>query len=66
LRAAHQHYRDPAKDALGFLMTRENAHQKPSEKALYAIHPKFPSGKLPGMSNSPMSKGHGRRVLDFA
>lgn len=36
------------KDALGFLMTREIAHQKSFEKALYAIEPNFPPGKLPG------------------
>src|SRR4051795_8645230 len=42
---------DPSiKDALGFLMTREIAHQKSFEKALYAIEPNFPPGKLPGMS----------------
>jgi len=35
-------------DALGFLMTREIAHQKSFEKALYAIEPNFPTGKLPG------------------
>jgi manganese catalase len=35
-------------DALGFLMTREIAHQKAFEKALYAIEPNFPPGKLPG------------------
>jgi Mn-containing catalase len=41
---------DPGiKDALGFLMTREVAHQKSFEKALYAIHPNFPPGKLPGI-----------------
>lgn len=40
---------DPGvKDALGFLMTREIAHQKSFEKALYAIKDNFPSGKLPG------------------
>ena len=37
------------KDALGFLMTREIAHQKSFEKALYSIEPNFPPGKLPGM-----------------
>ncbi|MDB5652365.1 MAG: Mn-containing catalase, partial [Hyphomicrobiales bacterium] len=37
------------KDALTFLMTREIAHQKSFEKALYAIDPNFPPGKLPGM-----------------
>jgi Mn-containing catalase len=37
------------KDALGFLMTREIAHQKSFEKALYAIEPNFPPGKLPGI-----------------
>jgi Mn-containing catalase len=36
------------REALGFLMTREIAHQKSFEKALYAIDPNFPSGKLPG------------------
>jgi len=37
------------KEALGFLMTREVAHQKSFEKALYAIEPNFPPGKLPGV-----------------
>ncbi len=41
---------DPGvREALGFLMTREIAHQKSFEKALYAIEPNFPVGKLPGM-----------------
>lgn len=41
---------DPGvKDALGFLMTREIAHQKSFEKALYAIEDNFPPGKLAGM-----------------
>jgi Mn-containing catalase len=41
---------DPGiKEALGFLMTREIAHQKSFEKALYAIENNFPSGKLPGV-----------------
>lgn len=40
---------DPGiKDALGFLMTREIAHQKSFEKALYSIKENFPPGKLPG------------------
>lgn len=40
---------DPGvKDALTFLMTREVAHQKSFEKALYSIEPNFPPGKLPG------------------
>jgi Mn-containing catalase len=40
---------DPGvRDALGFLMTREVAHQQSFEKALYAIQPNFPPGKLPG------------------
>lgn len=40
---------DPGvRDALGFLMTREIAHQKSFEKALYALEPNFPPGKLPG------------------
>jgi Mn-containing catalase len=42
---------DPGiKDALGFLMTREIAHQKSFEKALYAIENNFPPGKLPGLA----------------
>lgn len=41
---------DPGiKEALGFLMTREVAHQKSFEKALYSIEDNFPPGKLPGM-----------------
>src|SRR3954447_2686398 len=41
---------DPGiKEALGFLMTREIAHQKSFEKALYSIEDNFPPGKLPGM-----------------
>jgi Mn-containing catalase len=40
---------DPGvKEALGFLMTREVAHQKSFEKALYAIQPNFPPGKMAG------------------
>jgi Mn-containing catalase len=40
---------DPGvKEALGFLMTREIAHQKSFEKALYAIESNFPPGKLQG------------------
>ena len=41
---------DPGvKEALGFLMTREIAHQQSFEKALYSMQPNFPPGKLPGM-----------------
>src|SRR5690606_33278810 len=41
---------DPGvRDALTFLMTREMAHLKSFEKALHAIEPNFPPGKLPGM-----------------
>jgi Mn-containing catalase len=41
---------DPGiKEALGFLMTREIAHQKSFEKALYSIEDNFPTGKLPGV-----------------
>lgn len=56
---------DPGiKDALGFLMTREIAHQKSFEKALYSIEPNFPPGKLPGMPEFTdvyfdMSQGEG-------
>ena len=40
---------DPGvKEALGFLMTREVAHLKSFEKALYAMEPNFPPGKMPG------------------
>ena len=55
---------DPGvKEALGFLMTREIAHQQSFEKALYAIQPNFPPGKLPGMPEFTnvyfnMSKGN--------
>src|SRR4051794_23529774 len=38
------------KEALGFLMTREIAHQKSFEKALYAIKDNFPPGKLQGVA----------------
>jgi Mn-containing catalase len=42
---------DPGiKEALGFLMTREIAHQKSFEKALYSIEDNFPPGKLPGLA----------------
>jgi len=41
---------DPGvKEALGFLMTREIAHQQSFEKALYSMQPNFPPGKLQGM-----------------
>jgi Mn-containing catalase len=41
---------DPGvKEALGFLMTREIAHQKAFEKALAAIEANFPVGKNPGI-----------------
>ncbi|HLG73383.1 MAG TPA: manganese catalase family protein [Chloroflexota bacterium] len=39
------------KDTLGFLMTREIAHQKMFEAALDAIKPNFPPGKLPEKDN---------------
>lgn len=39
---------DPGvKEALTFLMTREVAHQKSFEKALYSMNPNFPPGKMP-------------------
>jgi Mn-containing catalase len=42
---------DPGiKDSLGFLMTREIAHQKSFEKALYSIEQNFPPGKTPGIA----------------
>jgi Mn-containing catalase len=57
---------DPGvKEALGFLMTREIAHQKSFEKALYSIMPNFPPGKLAGMPDFTnkyfnLSKGNGK------
>lgn len=59
---------DPGvKDALGFLMTREIAHQKQFEKALYSIEENFPPGKLPGKPEFAskyfnMSQGEGDTV----
>src|SRR3954467_14993840 len=56
---------DPGvREALGFLMTREIAHQKSFEKALYSIEPNFPPGKLQGDPRFTsvyfnMSKGEG-------
>src|ERR1700754_4434981 len=56
---------DPGvKEALGFLMTREIAHQQSFEKALYSIQPNFPVGKLPGVAEFTnvyfnMSTGNG-------
>ena len=56
---------DPGvKEALGFLMTREIAHQQSFEKALYSMQPNFPPGKLPGMPEFAnvyfnMSQGEG-------
>ena len=52
------------KEALGFLMTREIAHQQQFEKALYSIQGNFPPGKLPGMPQFSqvyydMSQGEG-------
>jgi len=42
---------DPGiKDALRFLMTREIAHQKSFEKALYSIKPNFPPGTAASVS----------------
>lgn len=56
---------DPGvKESLGFLMTREIAHQQSFEKALYSIQPNFPAGKLAGMPKFTnvyfnMSRGDG-------
>jgi Mn-containing catalase len=56
---------DPGiKEALGFLMTREIAHQKSFEKALYSIKENFPTGKMPGVPQYTdkyynLSKGDG-------
>ncbi|MDB5572468.1 MAG: manganese catalase family protein [Hyphomicrobiales bacterium] len=58
---------DPGiKDALTFLMTREIAHQKSFEKALYAIEPNFPPGKLPGQpefADTYFKLSHGEGVV---
>ena len=57
---------DPGvKDALGFLMTREVAHQISFEKALYAIRNNFPPGKLPPIeqySNTYFNMSEGGEV----
>jgi len=54
---------DPGiKEALGFLMTREIAHQKSFEKALHSIQPNFPQGKLlgvPEFTNVYFNMSHG-------
>ena len=57
-------------EALAFLMTREISHQLSPEKALYAIQPNFPLGKLSGMEpfsrvyfNMSPGKGDARRRL---
>lgn len=55
------------KNTLGFLMTREIAHQKSFEKALYSIEPNFPPGKLPGKEEFvnkyyDLSRGDGKDV----
>ena len=56
---------DPGvKEALGFLMTREIAHQQSFEKALYSMQPNFPPGKLHGLPEYTnvyfnMSRGEG-------
>jgi len=59
---------DPGvREALGFLMTREIAHQKSFEKALYAIEPNFPPGKLPGVpafANKYFNMSKGDSVRD--
>ena len=57
---------DPGvKDALGFLMTREVAHQLSFEKALYSIRNNFPPGKLPPIeqySNTYFNMSEGGEV----
>jgi Mn-containing catalase len=59
---------DPGvKEALGFLMTREVAHQKSFEKALYAIEDNFPPGKLPGIAvyaNAYVNTSQGEGDMD--
>lgn len=47
---------DPGvKEALGFLMTREIAHQLSFEKALHAIQPNFPKASSQACRSSPTS-----------
>jgi Mn-containing catalase len=54
---------DPGiKEALGFLMTREIAHQKSFEKALYSIEPNFPRVKCRATRASPTPISICRRV----
>nr|WP_314483231.1 manganese catalase family protein [uncultured Pseudomonas sp.] len=57
---------DPGiKDALGFLMSREIAHQMSFEKALHSIQPNFPQGKLPGdpeFNRTYFNMSHGAEV----
>ncbi|MBF8670975.1 manganese catalase family protein [Pseudomonas putida] len=57
---------DPGiKDALGFLMSREIAHQMSFEKALHSIQPNFPQGKLPGdpeFNRTYFNMSHGEEV----
>jgi len=59
---------DPGvKEALGFLMTREIAHQKSFEKALYSIENNFPPGKLPGIAiyaNAYVNTSQGEGDMD--
>ena len=54
---------DPGiKEALGFLMTREVAHQKSFEKALYAIEDNFPPASCRGCRPIPTNITTCRRV----
>lgn len=57
---------DPGiKDALGFLMSREIAHQMSFEKALHSIQPNFPQGKMPGdpeFNRTYFNMSHGGEV----
>lgn len=57
---------DPGiKDALGFLMSREIAHQMSFEKALHSIQPNFPQGKMPGdpeFNRTYLNMSHGGEV----
>ncbi len=57
---------DPGiKDALGFLMSREIAHQMSFEKALHSIQLNFPQGKMPGdpeFNRTYFNMSHGGEV----
>lgn len=52
------------RDTLGFLMTREVAHQKSFEKAPYSIKPNCPPGRIP--ADATVRARAGREAAQFA